>query len=108
MLVRSSRLVRSSNSDLPRLEVDTWINPSIGEVGQQIHQQPNQRQDIKRRKYHRIVSIEHALEPEQADTVERKDRLDEKRAGKEGVHECPGETGDHDQHCIAKYVAIKH
>src|SRR5262249_13395257 len=109
MVVRSSAMaVRSSNSDLPRLEIDARIDPSIGEIGQQVYDKPDEGQDIKRCEYHRIVPVEHALEAEEPDAVERKDGFDQQRAGEERVHECPGKAGDHDQHGVAKYVPVKH
>src|ERR1700731_2599999 len=104
----TSMVVRSSTSDLSRLEVDARIHPGIGEVGQQIHQQPDQRQDVKRCEHHSIIAIEHALETEQADSVKRKDRLDQKRAREEGVHERSGESGNHNQHRIAEDMPVKH
>src|SRR5438093_12676958 len=83
----TSMTVRSSTSDLPRLEVDARIDQRVAEVRDQVHQQPDQRQDVKRRENHRVVAVEHALETEQAKAVEREDGLDQQRAGKEGVHE---------------------
>src|SRR5215471_16253262 len=104
----TSMVVRSSSSHLPGLEVDAWINPGVGEVRQQVHQQPDQRHDVKRGEYHRVVAVEHALEAEQPDAVEREYGLDQERAGKERVHERAGEAGDHDQHGVAEDVPIEH
>src|SRR5204863_8342059 len=87
---------RASMSDLPRLEIDTRIDPRIGEVRNQIYQKADEREDIKRREHYRIVAVEHAFEAEQAETVERKNRLDQERTGEERVHESAGETRDHD------------
>src|SRR6516164_8636310 len=39
----TAMLVRSSTSHLPRLEVDAWIHPGVGEIGQQIHHQTYER-----------------------------------------------------------------
>src|SRR6516164_10777524 len=89
--------VRSSTSDLPRLEIDARINPGVGEVGDQVHQKPHQRQDVERGEHHRVITVEHALEAEQPDAVEGKDRLDQQRAGKEGVHEGAGKARDQDR-----------
>src|SRR5215468_9578749 len=58
----TSIVVRSSTSNLPRLEVDARINPSVGEVGNQGHEEPDQRLDVKRGEHHRIIAVEHALE----------------------------------------------
>src|SRR5262245_41254880 len=101
-------VVRSSSSHLPGLEVDARINPGVGEVRQQVHQQPDQRQNVKRGEYYRVVAVEHALEAEQADAVEREYGLDQERAGKKRVHERAGEAGDHDQHGVAEDVPIEH
>src|SRR5919197_6786202 len=75
--------VRSSSSHLPGLEVDARINPGISEIGQQVHHQSNQRHDVERGEHHRVIAVEHALEAEQADAVEREDGLDQQRTGKE-------------------------
>ena len=83
-------LVRSSTSDLPRLEIDARIDPGVGEVGDQVHHQPDQREDVERREHHRIVAVEHALEAEQPEPVEREDRLDQQRAGEEACTNAPG------------------
>src|ERR1700730_5297289 len=72
----TSMTVRSSTSHLPRLEVDARIDPGVGEVGNQVHQQSDQRHDVERGEHDGIVAVEHALEAEQADAVEREDGLD--------------------------------
>src|SRR6516164_3628357 len=104
----TSMVVRSSTSHLPRLEVDARINPGVGEVGQEIHHQPDQRHDVERGEYHRVIAVEHALEAEQPDAVEREYGLDQERAGKKRVHERAGKAGDHDQHGVSEDVAIEH
>src|SRR5262245_51892597 len=101
-------VVRSSSSHLPRLEVDARIDPGIGEVGNQVHQEADQRHDVEGGEHHRVVAVEHALEAEQSEAVEREDGLDQQRPGKEGVHERGGKTGDHDQHGVAEDVPIEH
>src|SRR5467141_2671104 len=60
-------VVRASTSDLPRLEIDARVDPGIGEIGQQIHREANQREDIQSRKHHRVVAVEHALKAEEAE-----------------------------------------
>src|SRR6266545_3838557 len=76
-------VVRASTSNLPGLEVDTRIDPGIGEVGDQIHREPDERKDIERCEHHRVVAVQDALEAEQAEPVERENRLDQERAGEE-------------------------
>src|SRR5437763_16628705 len=100
--------VRSSSSTLPGPEVDAPINPGIGEVGQQVHHQSDQRHDVERGEDNGVMAVEYALEAKQADAVEREDGLDQQRAGKERVHEGAREAGDHDQHGVAEYVAVEH
>src|SRR5262245_12317124 len=67
--------VRASMSDLPRLEVDAWIDPGVGEIGDQLQQQSEQGENIKVGKYDWIIAIEHAFEAEQSEAVEGEDRL---------------------------------
>src|SRR3984893_743815 len=100
----ASMAVRSSTSDLPGLEVDARIDPGIGEVGDQVHHEPEQGEDKERREHHRIVAVEQALEAEQAETVERKDRLDQERAGEEGANERARKARNDDQHGVAENV----
>src|SRR5215469_6329426 len=56
--------VRWSISDLPGLKVDARIDPRVGEIGNQVHHESQQREQIERGEHHRIVAIEHALEAE--------------------------------------------
>src|ERR1700749_2540035 len=86
--------VRASTSHLPRLEIDARIDPGVGEVGDQIDHEADQRKDVERRKHHGVVAVEHALEAEQPQAVEREDRLDQERAGEEGAHERSGKAVD--------------
>src|SRR4029077_10738412 len=83
----TAMLVRSSTSDLPRLEIDARIDPGIGEVGDQIHHQCDERQDIEVGEHDGIIAIEHALEAQEAKAIKRKNRLDQQRAGKKNMHE---------------------
>src|SRR5437763_12399423 len=77
------RVTDASNSDLPSFEIDARIDPRIGEIGDQVHEQPDQRKNVKRGEHHGIVAVEHALEAEQAEPIEREDDLDQQRAGEE-------------------------
>src|SRR3984885_13645229 len=76
--------VLASTSHLPRLEIDAGIDPGIGEVGNQIHDQSDQCENIEIGEHDRIVAIEHAFEAQKPKPVERENRLDQQRAGKEG------------------------
>src|SRR4051812_23127782 len=92
--------VRASTSNLPRLKVDARVDPGVGEVGQEIHRKPDQRENIERGKHHRIVTIEHAFKAEQTKAIEREDGFDQQRAGEECVHEGAWKARDHDQHRV--------
>src|SRR4029077_8427017 len=104
----SSMVVLTSTSDLPRLEIDARIDPGIGQVGYQIHDQADERENIKVGEHHRIVAVEHAFEAEQAEPVEREYGLDQQRAGKEGADEGGRKAGDHQHHGVAENVAVEH
>src|ERR1700685_3391134 len=55
-LPMSSRMVvLSSTSDLPRLEIDARIDPGVGQVGNQIHDQAGGRENIEIGEHHRIA-----------------------------------------------------
>src|SRR5580704_4303255 len=58
----SRMVVLSSTLDLPRLEIDARIDPGIGQVGNQIHDQADESENIKIGEHHRIVAVEHAFE----------------------------------------------
>ena len=77
----------SGPSDLAALEIDPRIDPGVGEVGDELHDEAHQRKDVERREDDRVVAVHHALEAEQAEPVEREDRLDEQRSGEEGGDE---------------------
>src|SRR3984893_2967444 len=105
----SSRMVvLTSTSDLPRLEIDARIDPGIGQVGNQIHDQADESENVEIGEYHRIVAVEHAFEAEQAEAVEREYRLDQQRAGKERADEGGRKAGDHQHHGGAEDVAVQH
>src|SRR5436190_24097618 len=91
---------RSTTSDLPGFEIDAGIDPHIGEVRDQVHDERDQREDKQGAEHHRVVAIQHALEAEQAKTAERKDRLDQQRAGEERVNEGAWKSRYHDQHGV--------
>src|SRR5580692_5850584 len=108
-LPMSSRMVvLSSTSDLPRLEIDARIDPGVGQVGNQIHDQAEESENIEIGEHHRIVAVEHAFEAEQAKAVEREYRLDQQRAGKERADEGGRKAGDHQHHGVAEDVAVEH
>src|SRR5215470_6115677 len=45
-------VVRWSSSHLPSLEIDARIDPSIGEVGNEVHHQPDQGHDVECGEHH--------------------------------------------------------
>src|SRR5262245_801674 len=100
--------VRASTSNLSRLEVDARVDPRVGQIGNQIHDHADQREYVKRGEDHGIVSIEHAFETKQAESIERKNRFDQKRPGEKGVDESGWEARDHDEHGIPEDMAVKH
>src|SRR5580704_1729907 len=105
----SSRMVvLSSTSDLPRLEIDAGIDPGIDQVGNQIHDQADESKNVEIGEHHRIVAVEHALEAQQPEAVEREYRLDQQRAGKERADEGGRKAGDYQHHGVAENVAVEH
>ena len=83
------------------------IDPGIGEIGEQVDHEAEQREDIERREHDGIVAVQHAFEAEQAEAVEREDGLDQQRAGEEDAHERAGKAGDDQQHGVAEDVAVE-
>src|SRR6185437_10713919 len=69
--IMSSVRSLASTSHLPRREINARIDPRIGEVGDQRHDQADECEDIDVGEHHRIVAVEHAFEAEQAEAVER-------------------------------------
>ncbi len=90
------------------LEIDTRINEGIGDVAQQGHDQPHQREGVERAEDDRIVPVDDALEPEPADAVETEEHLDEEGAGEKHSDEGGREPGNDDQHRVAEHVAVEH
>jgi hypothetical protein len=60
---------RTSTSDLPRLKVDTRIDPRIRQIGDQVHNHADERENVKRGEHYRIVTVENAFEPKQAEAI---------------------------------------
>src|SRR5271170_728244 len=103
-----SAWIFTSNSHLPRLEIDARIDPGIGEVGYQINDEADERENVEIGEHHRVVAIEHAFETQQAEPVERENGCDQQRAGKERADERAGEAGDHQHHGVAEDMAVEH
>src|SRR5262249_54466617 len=99
---------RASTSNLPRLEVDARIDPRVSEIGYQVHDHANERENIERGEYHRIVTIQNTFKAKQAKPIERENGFDEQRTGEEGMHERRRKAGDHNQHRVSKNMAIEH
>src|SRR5579883_749720 len=95
-------------SDLPRLEIDARIDHGVGEVGDQIYDKTEKRENVEVAEDHRIVAVHQRIVREIAEAVEREDLLDEQGAGKESADERAGEAGDDDQHRIAEDMAVEH
>src|ERR1019366_9822487 len=98
--------ILTSNSHLPRLEIDARIDPGVGQIGNQIHDEADEGEDVEVGEHYRVVAVEHAFEAQKSEPVEREDRFDQERAGEAGADECAGETGDDQQHGVAKDVAV--
>src|SRR5690606_38624794 len=74
----------SIGSDLPALEVDPRIDQCVDEVRDPGHHQTDEREDIERCEYDRIVAVDDAFEAEQPEAIQRKDGYDQQRAAEEG------------------------
>ena len=61
------------------LEIDARIDHRVQHVADDLHQQPEQREDVERAEHHRIVALDRRLEAEQAEAVQRKDDLHQQR-----------------------------
>src|SRR5262249_12047815 len=79
--------VRTSTSNLPRLEIDPRIDPRVSEVRDQVHHHSDERKNIQRGEHHRVVAVENAFKAEQPQPIKRKNCLDQQRACEEGVYE---------------------
>src|SRR5262249_32817148 len=64
--------------------------------------------DVEGAEHNRIVAVNGGVEAEQTQTIERENHLDQKRAGEEDADEGRGNSGDDDQHGVAKDVAVQH
>src|SRR5260370_38941381 len=58
------RAMRSSTSGLPGLEVDARIDPGLGEVGDQVHQQPDHGENEKVTKHTGVELFRDAPDPD--------------------------------------------
>ena len=64
-------------SHLPRFKIDARIDPCVGEVGEQIHHEAEQRKNIEIGKDHRIIAVDDRFIREQAQAIERENTLDQ-------------------------------
>src|SRR5271154_5993593 len=64
-----SARVLSSNSNLPRLEIDARIDPGVSQVGNQINDEADKREDIEVGEHDRIVAVEYALEAQKPEPI---------------------------------------
>src|SRR5262245_30730217 len=80
--------VRASTSDLPRLKVDSRIDPRVCQVGDQVHDHADEREDVKGGEHDRIIAVENALKAKQSEAVERENSFDQQRPCEECMHKC--------------------
>src|SRR5829696_8966333 len=59
-------------SRLPSLEIDPRIDPGVGEVRNQVHDEAEEREDVEVGEHDRIVAVDDRLERQKAQSVERK------------------------------------
>src|SRR5580704_8924334 len=100
--------VLSSTSHLSRLEIDAWIDPGVGQIGNQIHDEADECKNVKVREDDWIVAIKDAFKAQQPKTVEREDGLDKQGAGKKGADEGAGKAGDDQKHGVAENMPVEH
>src|SRR5947209_7839742 len=104
----SSRITGELTSlDLARFEIDARIDPRIGEVGEKIHEEPEKGEDVQIGEDDGVIAVDDRLERQEAQPVEREDRLDQKRAGEKGADEGAGKAGDNYQHGVPEDVAVE-
>src|ERR1700733_14305460 len=58
-------------SDLPRFKVDARIDPGVGQVGNEVHDEAKQRENIEIAKHNRIIAVHQRIEREITEPVER-------------------------------------
>src|SRR5271165_4806861 len=78
--------MRASMSRLARPEIDSGIDERIGQIGNQSDHEADERKDIEVREYDRVVAVEHALEAQEPESIERENRFDQEGAGEECVN----------------------
>src|ERR1700722_9478764 len=59
----------SPPSHLSRFEIDTRIDPGVGEVGNQVHHESEERENIEIREHHRVVALNERIVGEIAEAV---------------------------------------
>src|SRR4029077_9081920 len=75
------------SSHLSRFEIDARIDPGVGEVGNQVHHEADEREDIEVGEHDRIVALDERIVGEIAEPVEREHLFDQKGAGEERANE---------------------
>ncbi len=77
----------------------------VGDIVDEIEQQTDQTEYVKRAEHHRIVPVDGGLEAEKPQAVQGEDHLDQERAGEQDADEGAGEAGHDDEHGVAEGVA---
>ena len=88
------------------LEVDARVDDRIGQVADQLHDQPQQREEIERGEHDRVIAGQRRLVSEQPEPVERKDYLSQQRAGEQNADDSAGKAGNDDQHGVAEHLTV--
>ncbi len=90
MKQESNRGACVAQSDLPRLEINPRIDPCVGQIGQKVHDQAEQREDVQAGEDDRVVSIDDALERKKPEAVKAEDVFNQQRSCEERVDERAG------------------
>jgi hypothetical protein len=61
----------------PCREIDSRVDQHIGQIADQFQQQSDQGEDVECGEHDRVVAVDRRLEPQEAETVEREDHLDQ-------------------------------
>src|ERR1044071_287877 len=69
------------------LEIDARVDQHVGEVADQLEDEPDQREHVERAEHDRVVAVDRRLEAEEPQAVQREDDLNQEGARKEDADE---------------------
>src|SRR5689334_19920207 len=88
-------------------ELHPRIDDYVQQIADQLHEQSDQREEVQRAEYDRVIAADQRLIRQEAQAIQREQGLDEDRSRKEGADEGCGKSGDDRDQRVAEHVLVE-